>query len=67
MAKTIRYEPSRDRHDYGLVDHLVMIDKILRITKSELDGSTTLIHLIDGTILETTDDIGTLQNRIEDK
>ena len=45
-------------------EELVMLDKIIRIGKSRVNGRS-LIYLIDGTALETSDSIKTLQARIE--
>lgn len=44
----------------------VMIDKILRLSKSE-DGKYTLIHLVNGESLLTTDSMKTISARINSK
>ena len=56
--KTLRFLPIGKV--YG---ELVLVDKIVRLSKSE-DGKVTFIHLIDGTILATSDSIRTINTRL---
>jgi len=58
MKKSIRYSPINNEFD-----SLVMIDKIIHMTKS-YNGSITYIHLSTGNILESDDSINTLEARI---
>lgn len=57
--KTLRYS---NRNGYF---ELVMIDKIIRISKSD-DGAFTLIHLSNGDCIITPDSINTLHARMTD-
>lgn len=58
MNRMIWYDPIE-----GEYSEAVMIDKILRLSKSE-DGEETLIHLVNGTILRSEDSMLTLRARI---
>jgi len=55
---TLYYSPYN-----GQYDHLVMINRIVRLSKSN-DGEITFIHLDTGEILESTDSIKTINARI---
>lgn len=59
MAKALRYSV---KDDY--LDNFVMVDKVVRLTRSE-DKKTTLIHLADGTVVESTDHISDLSSQIK--
>jgi len=56
--KTLRYSPIDS--DY---EHLVIIDKITRLSKSS-DGEITNIHLINGEIIQSDDSINGIEARI---
>jgi len=58
MNRMILHCPVAGKHGEA-----VMVEKILRLSKSE-DGEETLIHLVGGTVLRSLDSIKTLQARI---
>lgn len=60
MNRMIWYCPAGDEHDEA-----VMVEKILYLSKSRLKTrQETLIHLVGGTILRSSDSMKTLRARI---
>lgn len=56
--KTLRFKPKNKEYC-----ELIIIDKIVRFSKSE-DGETTYIHLINGEIIASEDSVNTIEAKI---